>query len=311
MNKALFEFTSYLSNELRYSEKTIYNYQKDVEKFLNFINKEDFGMDEVNVLLIRNFLTEELTNGVSKRSCKRRLSSLKHFYNFLVKKGYTKDNPFLLIDSPKAEKKYPKVLYREQVKEIIEENKKRKDPLALRDQAILETLYFTGLRASELVSITLKSLDMSNRIIHVTGKGNKDRLVPFTLQCKVTIDKYLKECRPSLALKRKITSFDKTRDDRFDREYLFLNEFGNKLTVRGLEYILDQIQEKTATFLGIHPHMLRHSFATHLLESGANLRDIQELLGHTSLNTTTIYTHVTEESLKETYKSFHPRANKK
>ena len=119
MNKALFEFTSYLSNELRYSEKTIYNYQKDVEKFLNFINKEDFGMDEVNVLLIRNFLTEELTNGVSKRSCKRRLSSLKHFYNFLVKKGYTKDNPFLLIDSPKTEKKFPKVLYREQVKEII------------------------------------------------------------------------------------------------------------------------------------------------------------------------------------------------
>lgn len=300
MNKALSEFISYLKVELNYSDATTYNYQKDVEKFLTFIAREDIMMDEVNLLVIRNFLSDELANGVSKRSCKRRLSSLKHFYAFLVKKTYTKDNPFIYISSPKIDKRYPQILYPNQIEELLEENKKRTDEFALRDQAILETLYFTGVRASELINIKLNDVDLGRRYIDVIGKGDKERLVPFTPSCRQTLEQYLKESRPFLAKKGSFTC------DNF-----FLNEFGKSLTTRGLEYILKKVEERTGIFVGLHPHLLRHSFATHLLDNGASLIEIQQLLGHSSLNTTQVYTHVTEEGLKSTYKTFHPRANKK
>lgn len=300
MNKPLKLFLDHLLNERNYSSKTVESYRRDVEKFFSFLREEDLGMNEIDLVVIRNFLTIELNSGISKRSCKRRLSALKHFYEYCYKFGYVDDNPFMYMSSPKTERKFPKVLYKDQVVDILEENKKRKDPLTLRDQVILEILYYTGVRASECVNLSIQDVNFYNRTIRVLGKGNKERLVPFTPDCKLTIERYLKECRPSLAIKKKEPT-----------SALILNNSGEKLTTRGLEYILDKIEEKTGLYVGLHPHILRHSFATHLLENGADLRVIQELLGHEDLNATQIYTHVSEEAMKHTYETFHPRAKKK
>ena len=256
-------------------------------------------MDQVDVIVIRNFLTDELNKGISKRSCKRRLSTYRHFYEFLVKKGYVKENPFIFVNSPKTEKKFPKVLYQDQVREILDENLKREDELMLRDQAILEMLYFTGMRASELVSVNVQDLELSNRTVRVFGKGRKERIIPFSSECQKYVNRYLRECRPMLF-----------RRNENPVNALILNSRGERLTTRGLEYILDMIEENTATYVGLHPHLLRHSFATHLLENGADLKTIQELLGHANLNATQIYTHVTEETMRETFFTFHPRAKK-
>lgn len=300
MNKPTKEFLDYLKFGKNCSEATILSYQHDIEKFFAFLFKEDVNMDEVDQIVIRNFFTEEISNGVSKRSCKRRLTALRQFYKYLYKQGYVKDDPFLFIDSPKIEKKYPRVLYKEQIEEILNENRKREDELALRDQAILSLLYFCGLRASELCSLELQNIYLKQRVLKVYGKGRKERIVPFNDECKKDIEMYLKVSRTNLLSKNKELS-----------KKLILNNNGHSLTVRGLEYILDSIELKTGTFLNLHPHILRHSFATHLLENGADLRIIQELLGHESINTTQIYTHVTEEAMQEAYSSCHPRAHKK
>lgn len=300
MNKPLSEFLNHLKYDRNYSDKTIASYSSDIEKFLSFIYKEDVLMDQVDVIVIRNFLTKELNGGITKRSCKRRLSALKQFYEYLVKEGIVENNPFIFVNGPKTETKYPHALYKDQIEEIINGCKARNDLLALRDLAIVETLYFTGIRASELVSLKVQDVDLKNRNLRVLGKGNKERVVPFTEECEKTLSDYIKNDRRNLLAKNKLPT-----------AHLFLNNSGQKLTTRGLEYILDQIEEKTGVFVGLHPHILRHSFATHLLENGADLRVIQELLGHESINATQVYTHVSDEALKETYSSFHPRAHKK
>ena len=172
--------------------------------------------------------------------------------------------------------------------------------LMIRDQAILSTLYFPGMRAAELVNLTKQSVSLNQRIIHVIGKGNKERIVPISEECKKDLERYINFTRKELLKKASVST-----------AALFLNARGEKLTTRGLEYILDAIEEKTGTFVGLHPHVLRHSFATHLLENGADLRVIQELLGHSSLNTTQVYTHITEKEMQSEYLASHPRARKK
>ena len=299
-NRFVNEYVSYLKYERNYSQKTIDSYVRDIDKFFAFLLQEDILIDQVDQIVVRNFLTVELNSGVSKRSCKRRLSALRSFYKFLKREQYVEQDPFILISAPRTETKYPHALYREQVEEILTENSKRTDSLMLRDQAILETLYYTGIRASELVSLTVQSLYLSQRMIRVIGKGNKERIVPFSERCKKTLDVYLKTTRKELLKRAKM-----------ETSALFLNANGEKLTTRGLEFILDNIEEKTGTFVGLHPHILRHSFATHLLENGADLRVIQELLGHESINATQVYTHVTEEAMKEQYSAHFPRAKKK
>ncbi len=300
MNKPAAEFLNYLEYERNYSKKTIDSYRRDINKFLAFIDQEGVDMEEVDTIVIRNFLTKELNNGITKRSCKRRLSCLKHLYKFLVMRGYAKDNPFIFVGTPRTEKRLPRVLYKEQIEEIFKENRKRTDELAYRDQAILSVLYFSGIRASELCSIKLSNINLRHRFIRVIGKGNKERLVPINEECRQDVEKYLKSSRNVFL----------SRTKEFHDE-LFLTKNGEPLTVRTLEKILDAIEIKTATFVNLHPHILRHSYATHLLENGADLRIIQELLGHESINTTQIYTHVSEEAMVEAYSSAHPRAHKK
>ncbi len=294
------EFLTYLQYERNYSAQTVKSYQFDIEKFLKFLVIEGETIENVDALLIRNFLTEELNDGISKRSCKRRLCSLRHFYKYLVSRGQLVNNPFLFIQSPKLEIKYPHALYKDQIIALLKANKDRVDEMAKRDQAILEMLYYCGLRASELVNVTLSDINMKQRIVRIIGKGNKERIVPFTFDCQKTLEDYLLNLRPILAKKADVAN-----------SYFFLNSAGEKLTTRGLEYILDAIEEKTGNYVGLHPHLLRHTFATHLLNNGADLRVIQELLGHESINATQVYTHVSEEAKKEAYYSAFPRAKKK
>ncbi len=300
MNRPSKEFLDHLKLERNYSSKTVDSYAEDIEKFFRFLNNEGILFDKVDVHIIRNFLTIELSNGISKRSCKRRLCSLKHFYTFLVNQGYAKENPFIFISAPKTDKTYPHSLYDDEVQQIFKDNALRTDELALRDQAIIETLYYTGIRASELVGIKVQDVDLRNREILVFGKEKRERIVPFSEACQKTLQKYIKNCRIALISKTKTPT-----------PFLFLNNRGNPLTVRGLEHILDSIEEKTGNNVGLHPHLLRHSYATHLLENGMDLRYIQDLLGHRNLNATQVYTHVTEKAMKEVYADAFPRAHKK
>lgn len=300
MNKPTKEFVTHLKNERNYSEKTADSYARDIEKFFKFLAKNEILFDEIDIGIIRNFLAEEINNGVSKRSCKRRLCALRHFYTFLMKKGYVKNNPFIYIKAPKTDKTYPHALYKEQIEEILKSNAERTDELKTRDQAILEILYFCGIRASELVNLDVQNINLKARVARVFGKGSKERDVPFSFECQKALNDYITNYRPKLLKKALIPT-----------PALFLNNSGKRLTTRGLEYILDSIEKKIGTAVGLHPHVLRHSFATHLLENGADLLVIQELLGHTSVNATQVYTHVTEEGMKQTYLEYFPRAHKK
>ena len=300
MNKPEQEFLDHLQVVRNYSEKTVASYQKDIDIFCEFLYNEGVLMEDVDIICIRNFLTEELNRGVSKRSCKRRISSLKHFYKYMVSVGYIKDNPFIFVSAPKTETKYPHALYKEQIQELFKRNAERDDELKNRDQAILYLLYYSGMRAFELVGLDVQSVSLKERVVRVLGKGNKERIIPFTSECQAVLKQYIEKDRRELLKKSK----DLT-------PALFLNSKGERLTTRGLEYILDSIEEKIGLYVGLHPHILRHSFATHLLENGADLRVIQELLGHESINATQVYTHVTEEAMKDTYENAFPRAKKK
>lgn len=301
MNRQTQEFLDYLRYEHNYSTCTIDSYKRDIEKFYAFLKKEGLDENDVTKPVIRNFLTEELAASISKRSCARRLAAYRHYFAFLKKKEYIDFNPFIFIKSPKKDIKYPSALFIKQVNDILASNLTRKDLLAERDQAILELLYASGIRARELVNIQIGDIDYNGRIIHIIGKGKKERIVPFSKTCKTAMSKYQNDLRPKLLQKN---SSDEVLA-------LFLNSRGHALTTRGLEFILRGIEKKTGCYLGLHPHLFRHTFATHLLEEGADLRIIQELLGHESINTTQIYTHVSQEGLQNQHKAFHPRDHKK
>lgn len=300
MNVLTKRFLEHLKFERNYSDKTIDSYRRDIDKFFNFLADQGCLMNQVDVLIIRNFLTDELNNGISKRSCKRRVCALKHFYEFMVINQLVSTNPFENVKSPKLEKTFPHPLYPEQIKQIFKTNKERGDSLMLRDEAIIEFLYYTGCRVSEMVFLNIQDVDLNHRSARVIGKGNKERLVPFTPECGRTLSLYIKNIRPELLAKSLIPC-----------QALFLNNQGERLTTRGVEYILDEIEKKTSTFVGLHPHLLRHSLATHLLENGLEISFIQELLGHESINATQVYAHVTEKAMKEEYYQWFPRAHKK
>ena len=287
------KFLEHLKLDLNYSERTIKSYQNDIESFQTYLNCVGQDFKDINPQLIRVYLAKQLEEGKSKVTCCRRLAALRHFYTFLVKNNVVKENPFLFVSAPKKEIRYPEALYLEQVEELFKKNKERDDDLKDRDQAIIELLYASGVRVSELVNIKLNTIDLRSRTIRVLGKGRKERIVMFSKSCQQTLLNYIKNSRP-----------------KNDNTYLFLNAQGNQLTTRGVEYILKEIQNKCGVQLGLHPHLLRHTFATHLLEGGADLRVIQELLGHESINTTQVYTHITEEAMKYQFEISHPRAKK-
>lgn len=301
MNEELSQYLDYLLYQKKYSTNTIDAYGRDISMFFKFMVKEGYDIKSVDQVLIRNFLQEETSNDKSKRSNQRRIIALRRFYDWLLKQGYVDTNPFKLISTPKVEKTLPKFLFDQEVETLFQENSKRTDRFAKRDQAIIELFYASGLRVSELSNLTLQNINFRQRIIRIIGKGNKERIVPFTNQCLDAINDYINGCRKQILEENCI---DKPTN------YLFLNKYGEKLSPRGIEYTMQSIEKKTGVFLSLHPHALRHSFATHLLNNGADLRTIQELLGHSSLQTTQIYTHISTKDMIEEYEKAFPRQNK-
>ena len=302
MNKTEKEFLDYLKFERNYSDNTIVSYRQDIDCFNSFNYQQDHDYFKLTKKDIRDFETYRLTNGDSKRSLSRRISSLRHYYRFMQRKKYIFNNPFLGIDSLKKEIKYPEALYYSQIVELFSRNEKREDSLSSRDQALLELLYSSGMRCSEVVNLKTIDIDFPSRTIRVFGKGKKERIVPFSDTCKKAMILYAKYLRESLLSTLPV---DKKSN------YFFLNSKGGRLTNRGVEYILHEIERKNGMNIGLHPHLLRHSFATHLLENGADLRSIQILLGHESINTTQVYTNITKETMKKEYDEFFPRSKKR
>ena len=276
-----------------YSLYTVTNYHNDIEEFFYYLEREslsflDVVYDDLRFYLM--YLKEEKND--SNSSIDRKLSSLRGFYKYLANEGYIEKNVFSLVNGPKKDKKLPRYFEYNELEELF--SVPDDTPMGQRDLLILEMLYGTGVRVGELVNIKVKDIDFSSHSILILGKGNKERIVTYGEYCSDALKKYLDDGYHRLNIK--------------NNEYLLLNKNGEGLTERGVRYILDQIIKKTSLNKSISPHMLRHSFATHLLNEGCDLISVQKLLGHESIKATQIYTHVTTDRLKEVYYNSFPRA---
>ncbi len=292
------DYLTYLRLQKNYSFNTIDAYQRDIELFLTYMNDENYTLQSVDTVLIRNFLANETINQKSKRSNARRIIALRRFFDYLVKNKVVSYNPFLTIKTPKIDKKLPDFLYIEEINKLFEENAKRDDFFAKRDQAILQLLFASGLRVSELCDLTFQNINLRTRMMIIIGKGNKERRVPYSLSSAQALEDYIENTRKQILQKNNIED---------GSPYVFLNEFGQKLTTRGVEYILNSIEKKVGLTMSLHPHKFRHTFATHLLNQGLDLRVIQELMGHSSLSSTQVYTHVSNQKMQEEYQKAFPR----
>jgi integrase/recombinase XerC len=294
---ALKLFIEYLQIEKNYSQYTIVCYQRDVEQFFEFMNEQGIHhLHEVTYNDVRLYLTKLYEQKQSSRSISRKISSLRSFYKFLLREKKVKENPFALAALPKKEQKIPNFLYEQELESLFYVNDVN-TAIGQRNQALLELLYATGVRVSECCHIQLSDIDFSVSTILIHGKGNKQRYVPFGRFAKEALERYIHHGRRELLQKAKTA-----------HAYLFVNARGNPLTPRGVRYILDEIVKKAALTQNISPHVLRHTFATHLLNEGADMRTVQELLGHAHLSSTQVYTHVTKDRLRHIYLHTHPRA---
>ncbi len=279
------DFIAYLKKERNYSEHTLRNYKSDITQFFAYLKEKNLKTCDKNA--VSQYISFLLKYGFDSRSAARKLSAIKTFFRILKKLGYVNENPIIGIRTPKLKKHLPGFLTYEQIKQAF-------DISDLRDRAIMELLYSCGLRASELVGLNLDDVDLNREEVKVKGKGRKERIVPLGRVARNAILKYLPE------------RSQKKRQD--GSPALFLNYRGGRLTTRSLQRIVNRYLTQLANASGTNPHILRHTFATHLLENGANLRAVQELLGHSSLSTVQIYTHLTTKRLKEIYNRTHPRA---
>ena len=293
----LTEFLRYIMIERQYSEKTKEAYHDDVINFLDFL-KETGNEDYLSVTIqdIRIYLSQLHDRNYSRNTISRNISSLRSFYQFLVKNGILEDNPFSYVQMKRKQAKLPRFFYEKEMDALFQQTQ-GDDVLDNRNRALLEVLYGTGIRVTECANIKIKDIDFDSSVVLILGKGNKERYVPFGSFAEDAMIDYIHSARSELLQKGQ-----KSHD------YLFVNHRGDQLTDAGIQYILKKIIEKSSLTTDIHPHMFRHTFATHLLNNGADLRTVQELLGHSSLSSTQIYTHVTTDTLQKSYRNFHPRA---
>lgn len=291
--KYIEEYLTYLKVEKNYSNKTITSYRKDIDEYINYINKNNLDLLNIKYNDIHPFLKSLSDKLNTNSTISRKISALRGLYKYLIREEKIKNNPFSLVSLPKKDKKLPRFFYYNEL-EMLLEVPDITTPLGQRDRLILEMLYATGVRVSELVNIELN--DINNREIRILGKGDKERIVIFGSYAEEILNMYLKDGYKKLNIK--------------NSNKLFLNNRGGVLTTRGVKYILDSIINKTSIEKSISPHMLRHTFATHLLNEGCDIMSVSELLGHASLSATAIYTHVTTDRLKEVYFHAHPRAKK-
>lgn len=291
-------FLNYLTVEKACSELTVTNYNKDLASFAAFWQQRTgkaMLWEQVSSLDVRAYLAFLNEKGYARRTVARRISALRSFYKFLVRENILEVSPLAKVRSPKLEKKLPTFLEEVEVNELLTLPDTK--PLGRRDQAILELLYATGCRVSELVGLTLERLDLGNRFVIVQGKGNKERLVPLGHSCCQALAAYY-PYRVELMQRYHVEQHD----------FVFVNNRGGVLTDRSVRRILDKYISQLVLRKQVSPHTIRHTFATHLLAHGADLRAVQELLGHANLSTTQIYTHVTTERIAAVYRKNHPRA---
>ena len=277
------EFLNYLKSNKGFSENTIKNYGIDLDEFYDYVENKKVDID-----LIRSYLKHLYDKKYKSRTISRKVSSLKSYFKYLESEGIIDDNPMSLISNPKIEKTLPNYLNYNDLEKLLNApdiNNK----YGLRDALILEMLYSSGCRVSELSNIKLKDIDFKNRKILILGKGNKERYVYYGSKCEELLNKYL---------------------DKEENVYLFTNKHGNKLNERTIRKIVDDNARKAGLDVHVTPHTLRHTYATHLLNDGADLKSVGDLLGHENLSTTQIYTHVSNERLRRVYLNAHPRARK-
>ena len=292
----LTNYLEYLKYQKNYSDYTILNYQDDILEYLNYIKSESLDFKSIQYSDIRFYLMYLKDNKRDDNSSiNRKLSSLRGFYKYLANEKVVDSNVFSLVNGPKKSKKLPRYFEYNELEELFLIPDKTL-PLGQRDSLLLEMLYATGVRVGELVQIKVSDIDLGNRSILILGKGNKERYVTYGEYCEEALKLYLQDGRVVL--------------NTHNSDYLFFNHNGGVLTERGVRYILNQIIQKTSIHKNISPHMIRHSFATHLLNQGCDLLTVQKLLGHESIKATQIYTHVTTDRLKEVYYHSFPRAKK-
>ena len=303
MRRLIHRFLEHLQGERQLSPETLRAYEYDLVTFHEFLARDFLGKapeevrpQDVDALAVRSFLAALTRKGLGKRSQGRALAAVRSLFRFACREGVLPANPAQGVRTPKFPKMLPRHLRPGEVEGLIEAPA-GDEPLVRRDRAILELLYAAGLRVSELVGLDWPDVDLSARVLRVMGKGSKERMVPFG--------------RPAAeALRRWLEVWEGVRDAMDGGEPVFLNHQGTRLTDRSVRRVIDRWVDAAAVARGVHPHTLRHTFATHLLENGADLRAIQELLGHSSLSTTQKYTHLEVERLLSVYRDAHPRARR-
>jgi len=299
--KYIEEFLTHLRVEKTASNLTLLSYRTDLGQFFDFLSREyqeppeALATELLNHKTVRNYLADMQGRGLSRSTMARKLASLRSFVKYLCREDILPGNPIANVSTPKQERKLPRFLYPTEIDLLLN----APDPtqmMGCRDKAILETLYAAGVRVSELVSINMADIDWDEESILIRGKGNKERLAPMGRQSKAALLDYVQHSR-NLLLQAGQTTTDA----------LFLNKFGSRLSARSVRNIINKYVDTVAITQKVSPHTLRHSFATHLLNGGADLRTVQELLGHVKLSTTQIYTHLTKENIKKIYDNSHPR----
>lgn len=289
-------FCDYLIYERHYSDLTRNAYRDDLKHFQTFLNQSGdsdllaVGSNDARIYL--GYLSEQ---DYSRSSISRKISSIRAFYQFMLKNELVEANPFAYLNIRNRAVKLPNFFYKEEIEALFKACDGL-EPTDIRNRALLEVLYGTGIRLSECQQIQLDDIDFDMAVLFVRGKGNKDRYVPFGYYASQALSEYINQARSELMAKGKES-----------HSYLFVNHRGAHITKEGISYILNQLIKKSSLTTDIHPHMLRHTFATHLLNNGADMRTVQELLGHQSLSSTQIYAHVTKEHLQNSYNKFHPR----
>lgn len=293
-------FLNHLRIEKNVSNLTVISYRTDLNQFFDFLADryqvpvDKISIDILNHKAVREYLANMQDEGLSRATMARKLASLRSFIKFLCRENILTGNPIATVATPRQEKRLPRFLYPEDINALLNAPDSSK-PIGKRDRAILETLYCTGVRVSELAGMDISNLDPEDDFIKVMGKGNRERLVPIGSKARQALKEYINSSRPFLG--KKIDCEDA----------LFLNKYGNRLSARSIRNIINKYVQQAALNQKVSPHTLRHTFATHLLNAGADLRSVQELLGHVKLSTTQIYTHVTRDKIKTIHNNTHPR----
>ena len=301
MREAIRNFLDYLVVERGLSQNTIEAYRNDLQQLASFMQEEATKQGAIppwagfNRQSMLSYLLNLKERNYAPTTVARKVAATKSFFSFMVSEGIIKSNPIQEVGSPRVGKSLPKPISISQVRRLLEQPTKRDTPEAKRDTAMLELLYASGMRVSELVSLNLNDMDMEGGYVRCFGKGHKERLIPIHKRATSAVENYIKEDRPRLAHGK-------------DEPALFLNARGERLTRQGLWQILKGYAKSAELGTDITPHTLRHSFATHMLNGGADLRSVQELLGHANISTTQVYTHLTTEHIRSSYDRSHPRA---